>query len=221
VLLTSFRNEPYWGTIELIMGSQPTIRHSEGGSLFGHTRGALLAMIYGHTDQSFYLRQLVRTLGAGTGAIQRELKHLTELGLLARRVQGNQVLYQANPQSPIFSEIKSLITKTVGIHDAIRAALVPLELQIQIAFIYGSIARQTERANSDVDLMVLGDASFSDVVAALGTAQRVLAREVNPNVFSVAEFRSKLAARNHFLSSVMKEKKLFVLGTENDLKKLA
>ena len=221
MLLTSFRNEPYWGTIELIMGSQPAIRHSEDRSLFGHTRGALLAMIYGHTDQSFYLRQLVRTLGAGTGAIQRELKHLTELGLLARRVQGNQVLYQANPQSPIFAEIKSLITKTVGIHDAIRAALVPLELQIQIAFIYGSIARQTERANSDVDLMVLGDASFSDVVAALGTAQRVLAREVNPNVFSVAEFRSKLAARNHFLSSVMKEKKLFVLGTENDLKKLA
>ncbi len=197
------------------------IRDSAAGSLFGHTRSALLAMLYGHTDQSFYLRQLVRTVGAGTGAIQRELKHLTDLGLLARRVQGNQVLYQANFHSPIFSEIKSLITKTVGIHHTIRAALVPLEAQIQIAFIYGSIARQTERANSDVDLMVLGDASFSDIVAALGPAQRVLAREINPNVFSVTEFRSKLAARNHFLRSVMKEKKLFVLGTENDLKKLA
>ena|SRR5437016_5955442 len=202
------------------MGSQP-IRHSTGGRLFGHTRSALLAMLYGHADQSFYLRQLVRAVGAGTGAIQRELKYLTDLGLLARRVQGNQVLYQANSQSPIFSEIKSLITKTVGIHDAIRSALVSLESQIQIAFIYGSIARQTERANSDVDLMVLGSASFSDVVAALSPAQRDLGREVNPNIFSMAEFQAKLAAGNHFLRSVMKEKKLFVLGTDNDLKKLA
>ena len=85
--------------------------------LFGQTRSALLAMLYGHADQSFYLRQLVRAVGAGHGALQRELKHLTELGLILRTVQGNQVLYRANSQSPIFSEIKSMISKTVGIHD--------------------------------------------------------------------------------------------------------
>jgi predicted nucleotidyltransferase len=196
-------------------------RKSAPRSLFGHTRSVLLAVLYGHADQSFYLRQLVRTAGAGHGAIQRELKHLTDLGLIARRVQGNQVLYQANPQSPIFSEIKSLITKTVGIHDAIRSALAALGPKIQIAFVYGSVARHSERANSDVDLMVLGNASFSDIVSVLGTAQRVLGREVNPTVFPMSEFRSKLAAGNHFLRSVMKEKKLFVLGTENELKKLA
>ena len=190
-------------------------------SLFGHTRSVLLATLFGHADQSFYLRQLVRTVSAGHGAIQRELKHLTDMGLLVRKVQGNQVLYQANSQSPIFSEIKSLITKTVGIHDAIRSALVPLGPEIQIAFVYGSVARQEERANSDVDLMVLGNASFSDVVSALSTAQKVLGREVNPTVFPIAEFRSKLAAGNHFLRSVMKDKRLFVLGTENELKKLA
>jgi predicted nucleotidyltransferase len=183
-----------------------------GRSLFGRTRSALLAMLYG---------QLVRAVGAGHGALQREVRHLTDMGLIVRRVQGNQVLYQANEQSPIFSEIKSLITKTVGIHDAIHSALVSLGAEIQIAFVYGSVARQKERANSDVDLMVLGNAPFSDVVSVLGPAQRVLGREINPTVFSVSEFRSKLAAGNHFLRSVLKEKRLFVLGTEDELAKLA
>lgn len=192
-----------------------------GRSLFGQTRSALLALLYGHADQSFYVRQLVRAVGAGHGALQRELKYLTEMGLVLRRTQGNQVLYQANSQSPIFSEIKGLITKTVGIHDVIRSALVSLGLEIQIAFVYGSVARQKERANSDVDLMVLGDASFSEVVSALGPAQKALGREINPTLFPVSEFRSKLKAGNHFLRSVMKEKRLFVLGTENELTKLA
>src|SRR5208282_4369401 len=192
-----------------------------GRSLFGRTRSALLAMLHGHQDQQFYLRQLVRAVGAGHGALQREVKHLTDMGLIVRRVQVNQVLYQANGQSPIFSEIKSLITKTVGIHDAIRSALVSLGPEIQIAFVYGSVARQKERANSDVDLMILGDASFSGVVSALGPAQKALGREINPTVFPVSEFRSKLAAGNHFLRSVLKEKRLFVLGTENELAKLA
>ena len=189
--------------------------------LFGQTRSAALAMFYGHADQSFYLRQLVRAVGAGHGALQRELKHLTEIGLIVRTVQGNQVLYRANSQSPIFSEIKSLISKTVGIHDVIRLALASLGAEIQIAFVYGSVARQKDRADSDVDLMVLGDAPFSDVVSALSPAQRALGREINPTVFPVSEFRSKLVAGNHFLRSVMKEKRLFVLGTENELAKLA
>jgi predicted nucleotidyltransferase len=190
-------------------------------SLFGHTRSALLAMLYGHAGQSFHMRQLVRAVGAGHGALQRELKHLTDMGLIVRRAQGNQVLYQANSQSPIFSEIRSLITKTVGTHDVLRSALVSLGSEIQIAFVYGSVASQKERAGSDVDLMVLGNVAFSEVVSALSPAQRVLGSEINPTVFPVSEFRSKLAAGNHFLRSVMKEKKLFVLGTENELAKLA
>lgn len=205
------------GTIVLIMGTTELA----SGSLFGHTRSALLAMFYGHADQSFYLRQLARAVGTGHGALQRELKHLTDMGLILRTTQGNQVLYQANPQSPIFSEIKTLITKTVGAHDVIRSALATLASEIQIAFVYGSVARHQERANSDIDLMVLGDVPFSDVVSALGPAQRALGREINPTVFAVDEFRSKLASGNHFLRGLMKEKKLFVLGTENELAKLA
>lgn len=190
-------------------------------SLFSQARSSVLALLYGHTDESFYQRQLIRAIGAGHGAVQRELQQLTAMGLIVRKVQGNQVLYRANAKSPIFTEIKSLITKTAGVHDAIRSALATLEPQIEVAFVFGSVARQEERAASDVDLMILGDVSFSDVVAALAPAQKTLAREINPNVFAAAEFRSKLAAGNHFLRSVMKEKKLFVLGSEHELKKLA
>jgi len=201
------------------MGTVVPIMSTE--ALFGRTRSALLALLYGHADESFHLRQLIRTVGAGHGALQRELKQLTDIGLVRRRTQGNLVLYQANSQSPIFAEIRSLITKTVGVHDTIRAALAPLGANISVAFVYGSIARQRERADSDIDLMVLGDAGFGEIVSALGPAQEILAREINPTVFSVTEFRSKLKAGNHFLRSVMKEKRLFVLGSEHELADLA
>ena len=184
--------------------------HALGGSptrgLFGQTRSSLLATLYGHTDQSFYLRQLVRALGSGHGALQRELKQLLEMGLVIRTTQGNQVLYRANPRSPVFAELKSLVAKTVGVNDTLRSALAMLAAKVDIAFVYGSVARQDEQPNSDVDLMVLGKASFSDVVAALSQAQKTLGREVNPTVFPVPEFRSKVRAGNHFLKKVLSEK---------------
>jgi uncharacterized protein len=194
---------------------------ARNAGLFGQTRGALLGLLYGHVDRSFYLRQLAREVGAGHGAVQREVKYLTDLGLLVRRSQGNQILYQANSESPIFPEIRSLIAKTVGVHDILRSALEPLGSKIQVAFVYGSVARQMERTNSDVDLMVLGKASFSDIVSALGPAQKTLAREINPTVYPTAEFCSKWKAGNHFLHSVMADKKLFIIGSERDLAKLA
>ena len=198
-----------------------SLNQSPGRNLFGRTRSALLALLFGHPDEPFYLRQLARTLNAGNGAVQRELRHLTELDLIVRSHRGNQVVFQANRRSPIFREIKSLVAKTVGVRDILRSALAPLASEIPIAFVYGSVARQSERANSDVDLMVLGNPSFTQVVSAIGPAQKALGREINPTVFPVSEFQSKLAAKNHFLHSVMADKKLFVLGSEDDLAKLA
>lgn len=180
-----------------------------------------MGLLFGHPERAFYLRQLARLINSGIGASQRELKQLTELGLIVRRRQGNQVLYQANSQSPVFDEIKSLVTKTVGVGGIIRSALTQLEPQIKVAFVYGSVARQSEKESSDIDLMVLGEASFSDVVAALGPAERSLGREINPTVFPVREFREKVAARNHFLNSVMRDKKIFLIGSEDELTKLA
>ncbi len=197
-----------------------TATTASDSALFGRTRSALLALLFGHTDESFYLRQLIRAVGAGHGALQREIKQLTNMGLIVRRVQGNQVLYRANKKSPIFPEIKRLITKTVGVHDAIRAALATLGPEIEAAFVYGSVASHREQANSDVDLMVIGKSFFGDIVTALSPAQKTLRREINPTVFPISEFRSKLAAKNHFLRSVMAGKKVFVLGSEDELAKL-
>ena len=186
-----------------------------GPNLFGRTRSALLALLYGHADQSFYLRQLVRAVGAGHGALQRELKHLTDMGLVVRRVQGNQVLYQANSQSPIFLEIKSLITKSVGTHDAIRSALVSLGSEIQIAFVYGSVARGEEKASSDIDLMVVGAVSLDEILDAVGPLEKSLRRPVNPTIYSLQELKERIRAGNHFLRSLATNKKVFLIGDEN------
>ncbi len=199
------------------MGSE---RQTNRG-LFGHTRSALLATLYGHSEEWFHLRQLARLAGAGYGAVQRELKSLTEMGLVLRRSHGNQVLYCANHESPIFAEIRSLVAKTVGIHNILHSALTRFGSQIKIAFVYGSVARQQERPGSDVDLMILGEVDFGDLIGALGEAQQLAGREINPTVFPLPEFRSKLAKRNHFLETVMKDKKLFIVGNEHELGELA
>jgi len=149
--------------------------------------------------------------------VQREVKRLTEAGILRRTVRGHQVYYQADPECPVFADLKGLVVKTAGAVDVLRDALAPLTGQIKVAFIYGSVARFHQRSASDVDLLVIGDVSFGDVVSALATAQKPLGREINPTVYSPAEFRSKLKAHHHFLSSVLRNEKVFVIGDEHGL----
>jgi predicted nucleotidyltransferase len=139
--------------------------------LFSKTRQAILSLLFGHPDESYYLRQIVRRIGFGLGPVQRELKQLTDAGIIRRWDSGHQVYYQANQASPVFKELKSLITKTVGIGDTLRSTLRPLADRITVAFLYGSIARGEENHRSDVDLLVVGDVSFSEVVKALRGAQ--------------------------------------------------
>lgn len=189
--------------------------------LFGQTRRAVLVLLFGHADESFYVRQIARRAGASLGAVQRELKQLHHANIIRRAVRGHQVYYQANSESPIFKEMKSLLAKTAGVHDVLREALVPLAGQIQIAFIYGSVGRSEERADSDVDLMVVGSVSFEDLVASLERAEKALAREVNPTVYPVAEFQKKVRSGHHFLSSVLKQDKIFVIGSERELSGVA
>jgi predicted nucleotidyltransferase len=186
-------------------------------ALFGRTRRAVLALLYGHPDEAYYLRQLVRSVGLGLGAVQREVKRLTNTGIFRCTVRGRQVYYQANPECPLFEELKSLAVKTAGVADVLRDTLAPLASQIKVAFIYGSIARLKQTSASDVDLMVIGDVSFSQVVSALGAAQKTLSREINPTVYSPREFKSKLKLRHHFLSSVLKNEKVFLIGNEHEL----
>ena len=189
--------------------------------LFGQTRTAILSLLYGHADESFYLRQLVRETGAGNGAVQREVKQLSDAGLIVRKAVGNLVFYQANRKSPVFSELRGLLLKTAGVRDVLRKALAPLKTRIQVAFVYGSIAAQKERTDSDVDLMIVGDATFEEAVSRLSAAEKRLRREVNPTIYPAREFRAKLESGNHFLTSVLQSKKLFVFGNENDLRELS
>jgi len=188
--------------------------------LFGRTRGAVLALLYGRADQSFYTRQIAREIDASVGAVQRELENLSKVGLIVRNSVGNQVFYQANRDSPIFLEMRTLVNKTIGVFSVLRSALATLSKRIVVAFVYGSVAREEETAQSDIDLMVVGDATLDDVLSRLSAVEKAIGRPVNPTVYSVVEFKSKLASGNHFVTAVLKGKKVFLLGDEDELRKV-
>jgi predicted nucleotidyltransferase len=153
--------------------------------------------------------------------MQRELKRLSEAGIILRQVRGRQVFYQANRQCPIFPELQGLLVKTVGVADILRKALAALADRIQVAFLYGSMVKGSARSASDVDVLVIGEITFAELVAALCPAQERLGREVNPSVYPRKEFCGKLAQHHHFLTSVLKEPKVFLVGDEHELARLA
>src|SRR6201993_781917 len=188
--------------------------------LFGQTRGAVLALLYGRVDQSFYTREIAREVDASVGAVQRELENLSKVGLILRKSMGNQVFYQANRDAPIFPEMRTLLNKTIGIFGVLRSAIHPLSKRIVAAFVYGSVAREEETAQSDVDLMVIGKATLEEFISRLFPAEKAIGRSINPTVYSSTECKSKLAAGNHFLTSVLKGQKVFLLGDEDELRKV-
>ena len=189
--------------------------------LFGKTRQALLALLYTRPDETHLQEELIRRAAVGRGTVQRELEFLARAGVARRTVRGRQVYFEANPDSPIYNELRGIIVKTAGVADTLRIALAPLARRIRTAFIYGSVARGRERRSSDVDVLVIGDVSFSETADVLTRTQDAIGREVNPSVYPPAEFRAKLAARNHFLGSVLKGEKIFLIGDERELGRLA
>ncbi len=191
------------------------------GALFGKTRRSILSLIYGNTDRSYYTREIARETGISVGTIQRELENLAGAGIIEKKAEGRHVYYRAAPSCPIFDELRSLVRKTGGLADTIRSALEPAKEKIRLAFIYGSTAQMEERAGSDVDLMIIGDISFGDVVDMTAGLQNSIGREINPTVYPAKEFRKKTKSGNNFLKRVIKGPKLFLVGDEDDLKKLA
>jgi DNA-binding transcriptional ArsR family regulator len=190
-------------------------------TLFGKTRRAVLSLLYGHADESFYLRQIARVARVGLGAAHREVKQLSDAGILERSVRGRQVYYQANRHCPVFGELKSLVLKTAGAAVVIQSALAPLADRIRVAFIFGSTAHGDEQKGSDVDLLVVGEVTFGEVVSAIHGAQLALNREINPTVYPPGEFRSKLGAGHHFLKTVMRGPMVFLIGDKRELAGLA
>jgi predicted nucleotidyltransferase len=198
--------------------SRPPLEQREPAAvLFGQTRRRVLGWLLGHPDGAFYLRQIVRQTGAAQGAVQRELNALTSAGIIQRTVEGRQVYFQANQESPIFPELRSLFLKTAGASDVLREALAPLADRIVVALIFGSAARGELRSDSDIDLLVVGDAPFAAVAAALKEAQERLGRDVNPTVYPADEFSAKIRGGHHFLTSVLQEPHVFVIGGSDEL----
>lgn len=191
----------------------PTLAHQ----LFGQTRSAVLSALLLHPESSLHVRELARLTGASPGSLHRELRLLAEMGLLLRQEVGRQVHYRANTAHPVHAEMAQLLRKTAGLVDVLREALDPLGPKVELAFVYGSTANGTERAGSDVDLMVLGTASFADLARVLAAAQSELSREVNSTLMTRREFADKLAARDGFACSVMKGEKLWLKGEDRDL----
>lgn len=199
----------------------PTSVDALSSALFGKTRRIILALLYSHPDESFYLRQIARFVEAGQGGVQRELQRLTDAQIISRTIRGRTSFYQANRDCPIFPELHSLVLKTAGVVEALRAALTPLADRIQVAFVYGSIARAEPKTGSDIDLFVVGPIGFGDVIDALADVQSRLARDINPTVYDHADFQSRLARKDHFVSALVEQPKMFVIGSEHEFDQLA
>lgn len=211
---------PIMGTIVPVMGTSSEQKEISA-ALFGKTRRSVLALLFINPERSYYMREIIRELGLGRGAVQRELESLTEAGLLVRSVEGNQVHFKANESSPVFSELQSLMLKTAGMVEVIRHSLASLSGRVETAFLYGSIAGGTFTADSDIDLLVIGKAGFKEVVKVLAEAEGRLAREINPSVYTEAEFRKKVLSGQQFVTSVLKGPKILVVGDEDELARLA
>jgi predicted nucleotidyltransferase len=180
-------------------------------------RRKALALLFLRPERRLHVREVSRLTSTSPGTMKKELDQLHRAGLLERHVQGNQVQFSANQTHPVFPELSGLLRKTVGLADVLTDALAAVADRVEVAFVFGSIARASEHAGSDVDVIVIGDIGFSDVLTALYAAQQTLQREINPKVFSLDEWRSKIESGSSFLLEVLVKPKIFLIGQQHDL----
>lgn len=190
-------------------------------SLFSKGRRRVLAALFTRPDQPRYMREIIAVAGVGQGQVQRELAQLHRAGLVLREKRANLVYYRPNPDAPIYEELKSIAFKTFGVADALRDALQPLAKKICVAFIYGSVARGEETAHSDIDVMIIGGVKFSEATLAFAAVQTQLRREINPSVYTMAELQARMREAGGFAQRVLGGGKVFLMGNEDDLGKLA
>jgi predicted nucleotidyltransferase len=193
-------------------------KKSLADALFSTTQQRVLGLLFGQPERSCYATKLIRLVGAGSGAVQRELARLEDSGLVTVRRIGTQKHYQANPDSPLFGELCAIARKTIGLVESLREALGPLASKIVAAFVYGSVAKREDRVTSDIDLMVVSDSlTYADVFEALEPFQDKLGRSVQPTVYSSKEFARRVKDGNAFVTRVLAQPKLWITGAEVDL----
>jgi predicted nucleotidyltransferase len=212
---------PILGITKPNMGTIPRLPPPDinlASALFSTTQQRVLGLSFGQPDRSFYANEIISLSGAGSGATQRELARLEAAGLVTTSRVGNQKHFQANAASPIFAELAGIMAKTVGVAMPLAEALQPFAKKIRAAFVYGSVARKSDTATSDIDLMVIADKlAYADLFEALPAAEARLGRPINPTVQSLAEWKKKLAAKNAFTVKVNAQPKRFVIGDEASL----
>jgi len=192
-----------------------------GDALFTKTQQKIMGLLFQKPDTTFYLNEIVRLAGIGKGTIKRELEKMTIAGLLTVKRIGNQKHYQANSSAPIYNELIAITRKTFGIADVIRQTLEPIKESIDFAFIYGSIAKATDTARSDTDLMIIGnDFAYADIMNLLIPAETELQRTINPSIYLLSDFNDKLQQGNSFLIRILQQEKIIVMGSENVIRKI-
>lgn len=185
--------------------------------LFTDYRRRVLGLLLLHPDRRYHLREIARLTGTVPGTLTRELTKLADAGLLVKTKVGNQLQYAADRQCPIYEELTSILRKTSGLVDVLAEALLPLANRIDLAFVFGSMASGKANSNSDIDLMVVGEASFSEVITCLYPAQTALGREINAKVYGRAEWKKLVVSQSSFIEDIIGKPKLLVLGTVADL----
>lgn len=185
--------------------------------LFTDYRRKVLALLLLHPEQQYHQREIARLTGTVSGTLSRELAKLVEAGLLLNVAVGNQMLYRANQQCPVFEEVASILRKTCGLADVLAEALLPLAKHIEAAFVFGSMASGKARTDSDIDLMLIGNAGFAETVQALYPLQEQLGREINPKLYTRPEWRLLVDQQGAFAREILDKPKLFIVGSEADL----
>lgn len=187
-------------------------------ALFSTGQQRVLGLLFGQPERTYYANELIALAGGGSGAIQRELKRLEQAGLVTTRRVGSQKHFQANPQALLFDELTSIVRKTFGLAAPLREALAPLGRRIAAAFVYGSVAKRSDTAKSDIDLMVISDKlTYVSIYAVLEPLHERLGRQVNPTVYSRKELARRLKSDNAFVKRVLEQPKIWIIGSENDL----
>jgi predicted nucleotidyltransferase len=213
---------PKSGMIVPEMGSRrrklPT-RSGLAGALFTPVQQRVLGLLFGQPDRRYQSAELIRLARGGVGAVHRQLARLASSGLVTVTRTGNQKHYQANRDAPVFEDLHGLVSKTVGVAEPLRSALAPLARAIRSAFVYGSVAKGTDRAQSDIDLMVISDSlTYPEIFQAAQDAEAVLGRSVNPTVMTPDQWRAKRSRADSFVAKIASQARVFVIGGDDDLK---
>ena len=209
---------PNMGTKKRVYTIQSPVISGVADALFSKVQQRVLAVLFGNHARSFYANELIALAGSGSGAVQRELAQLEAAELVTVKRIGNQKHYQANSAAPVFEELRGLILKTSGLVDVIRTALAPLAAQIDSAFVFGSVAKNTDTAKSDIDLIVISEKlAYAELFAALEPATLRLGRTVNPTVYTLKEIQKRLREGNAFVKRVLGQPKLWIIEDRHGL----